>query len=361
MHPQKKEILKQFTIGFLPLLIYILVEDLVGFMAAVTLAVVFAAVQLMVIFFREKKWDFFTLLDLGILVLLSGISLAFHSDRMIKLKPAFMNLLFIGMIGVTVYSSRPLLIEMLRRNLRGIPLEEDQVKEMKRMMKGVLVLLVFHTGLIIYAAYYLSSEAWGFISGGLFYLLFVFMIILELARKKWNQIRLERKYADDEWFPLVNPEGKIIGKVPRTLVHDNPSLLHPVIHLHVLNRRGEIYLQRRAEHKEIQPGKWDTAVGGHVRFGETVEEALRREAEEELGVDHLNVEFLLRYVWRTEWESELVYVFRSIAEGPFRHPAEEIAEGRFWRRSEIEKNIPRQLFTPNFLFEYGMLRQMKIF
>lgn len=40
-------------------------------------------------------------------------------------------------------------------------------------------------------------------------------------------------------------------------------LLHPVVH-HLFNFRGELYLQKRPEWKDIQPGRWDTAVGGHV-------------------------------------------------------------------------------------------------
>ena len=45
-------------------------------------------------------------------------------------------------------------------------------------------------------------------------------------------------------------------------------LLHPVVHLHVMREGGFLYLQKRAMDKDIQPGKWDTAVGGHVDFGE---------------------------------------------------------------------------------------------
>ena len=51
-------------------------------------------------------------------------------------------------------------------------------------------------------------------------------------------------------------------------------LLHPVVHLHLFNSRGELYLQKRPEWKDIQPGRWDTAVGGHVDYGETVDEKL---------------------------------------------------------------------------------------
>ena len=88
----------------------------------------------------------------------------------------------------------------------------------------------------------------------------------------------------EELFPIVDDSGNVLGKATRGECHNGSRLLHPVVHLHVFNSRGEVYLQRRPEWKDIQPGKWDTAVGGHLDYGETPEEALRREVSEELGI-----------------------------------------------------------------------------
>ena len=80
----------------------------------------------------------------------------------------------------------------------------------------------------------------------------------------------------EELFPVVAPDGRVIGSATRGECHGGSMLLHPVVHLHVFNARGELYLQQRPDWKDIQPGRWDTAVGGHVDFGESVEEALWR-------------------------------------------------------------------------------------
>ena len=85
-----------------------------------------------------------------------------------------------------------------------------------------------------------------------------------------------------ETFPLVDENGVVIGSATRGECHDGSKLLHPVVHLHVFNSKGELYLQKRPAWKDIQPGKWDTAVGGHIDYGETPEEALTREVREEL-------------------------------------------------------------------------------
>jgi isopentenyldiphosphate isomerase len=160
------------------------------------------------------------------------------------------------------------------------------------------------------------------------------------------------KDNNQELFPLVDEEGRVIGKATRGECHDGSHLLHPVVHLHVFNSRGEVYLQKRPEWKDIQPGKWDTAVGGHIDYGETPEQALLREVREELGIETFTPKHMGTYVFDSKRERELVYVNKTTYDGPIRPSTEELDGGRFWTIEEIRQAIGGQILTPNFESEF---------
>ena len=159
----------------------------------------------------------------------------------------------------------------------------------------------------------------------------------------------------EELLPLVNEKGEVIGKSPRSACHSDKSLLHPVVHLHIFNSAGDIYLQKRPDSKLVQPGKWDTAVGGHVSYGETIEEALIKEMREELGLENIEYSFYKKYIWESEIERELIHIFIAKNIREITINTDEVEDGRYWSTKEIKQGIEKNIFTPNFIHEFGML------
>ncbi len=156
----------------------------------------------------------------------------------------------------------------------------------------------------------------------------------------------------DSLVPEVDDQGNITGAMTRREAHSGTRRLHPVVHLHVFNSKGGLFLQKRPDWKDIQPGKWDTAVGGHVDLGESVEQALRREVREEIGITDYTPDRITHYVFESEKERELVFVFRTVYDLPVTPDKEELADGRFWSPEEISENLGKGVFTPNFENEY---------
>lgn len=156
----------------------------------------------------------------------------------------------------------------------------------------------------------------------------------------------------DEVLPVVDVQGRVVGSATRRECHSRSNILHPVVHLHLIRSDGALFLQLRPMSKFVQPGKWDTAVGGHVDFGESIDSALLRETQEELGLTDLEVKFIDSYIFESEIERELVYVYFSRFDDEISHFSAEVSAGRYWTVDEINLAIGTGVLTPNFEKEY---------
>lgn len=154
-----------------------------------------------------------------------------------------------------------------------------------------------------------------------------------------------------ELLAVVNERGEIMRNLPRSEIHGNPSLMHRVVHVLVFNSKGELLLQKRSMNKDVAAGKWDTSVGGHVSSDESLDEAVRREMEEELGITSCELEFLYTYIHSNEYETELVYTYSCYYDGEINFQKDEIDEVRPWSMEEIKRNIGNGILSDNFEHE----------
>jgi len=163
----------------------------------------------------------------------------------------------------------------------------------------------------------------------------------------------------NEILPVVNENGDVISSASRKECHNGSMLLHPVVHLHVMNHTGHLLLQKRSMDKLIQPGKWDTSVGGHIDYGESVAQSLAREAAEEIGLRSFFPKLICCYVMTSNVERELIYSHITRVDDSFCPESidGETDELKFWSFVDITKKIGSGIFTPNFEHEFQLLMQ----
>lgn len=351
----KLDVLKSLAPGFLPLLVFIAADAIWGTKIGLIVAVVVGILEFIISYVREKIVDKFILLDVGLIVVLGVVSILLENEIFFKLKPALIELIFCIILGVSVFSPVNVMLLISRRYMKNIEFGKAQIDQLNKSLRIMFYIFLVHTVLIIYSAFFMSKGAWAFISGGLFYIIFGVYFVFELVRNKLKQKQWQEKYKHEEWFDIVDEEGRVKGKAPRSVCHSGPGMLHPVVHLHVIDSKNRIFLQKRAITKEILPGKWDTAVGGHLTSGETVENALKRETEEELGIADFKAQLAAKYVWKSDIESELVFMFVCKYDKTIVINKEEIDEGKFFKIKKIKEMLGKGIITPNFEFEFDII------
>src|SRR4030042_2591668 len=93
----------------------------------------------------------------------------------------------------------------------------------------------------------------------------------------------------DEYLDLVDENDNVIGKKLRSEIYAENLSNYRVINVFIVDSKGEILMPRRTASKKIFPLCLDMSVGGHVRSGESYEEALKHETKGEVGINIENV------------------------------------------------------------------------
>jgi len=152
----------------------------------------------------------------------------------------------------------------------------------------------------------------------------------------------------DEFFYVVDENDNVVGKASREECHSNPSLIHRSVYVFVLNKRGEIFIQRRSLEKDLYPGFYTASATGHVNYGEDYEEAAKRELKEELNID-APLERLGKVKSFSETEREISMIYICRYDGEIRINRKEIIEGSFMSMEDIEEDLK----TGDKKFAYG--------
>ncbi len=352
---RKTDLFRSLLPGLLPLLVFIVADEIWGTIIGMWVAVGLGIIEFTYIYIRQRKPDRFVLFDTLLIVAMGLVSIWLENEIFFRLKPFIIGIILCSILGISAFSGKNIMLLMSRRYLKNVSVSPVAEKRLHFTLQIMFWIFLLHTLLVLYAVFYMNSQAWAFISGPLLFILFGVFLVFEIVKTRFKT--KTNIVENAEWVPLVDEHGKITGKATRDAVHNGSKLLHPVVHLHVINGNMMLLLQKRSASKFIQPGKWDTAVGGHVDFGEDVLNALRREAAEELHIENPEPIPLKSYIWESEIEKELVFSFVEFRDHIFSFDKNEIEEVRFWSFSDIKNEIPKGIFTPNFVTEFEILQQ----
>ncbi len=343
--------LKGLAPSVLLVAIYFIVEEFWGPTIGLYAAIILGAIEFVITRIREKIWDKIILWTTLFFCIPGLITIYMEDSTLAKLQPAIIETILCILTGVFAFSKIDLTATLPAAYCNEIHFTQTQLKEVHRMFRILFYLLCIHTLLSFAAILFMPQKIADFISSPLLYILIGGYLLVLFIRNKI----IIHKMKKEERLPIVNEKGEVIGQAPRSVCHSGSKLLHPVVHLHILNEKHDIFLQKRSMKKDLLPGIWDTAVGGHIGINEKLEDALKRETFEELGITKLEAQFIGSYVWESTRERELVFSFLCKQYDHIQIDNDEVDEGRFWTEKEIKEGISQNLLTPNFVHEYNLL------
>jgi len=147
-----------------------------------------------------------------------------------------------------------------------------------------------------------------------------------------------------EFLDVVNDKDEVIDKASRNEIYEK-SLKHRIVHVLLFNNEGRLALQLRSQNTSFCLGHWSTSAGGHVRSGETYEEAAIREMKEEIGI-----EASIKPLCKLKYKNKLLKIFKAKYEGVCKFN-EEVDNVIFFSLSQIKEMVKMgDKFHPELLF-----------
>ena len=157
-----------------------------------------------------------------------------------------------------------------------------------------------------------------------------------------------------EFFDIVDEDDHNIGKASREECHKR-GLIHRSVMFFVFDDEGRVLVTKRTKTKDFFPGYWSIVLGGHVHAGESYEEAVVREMEEEAKLK-VKPFLITSFKKRIPEEKENVKVYGVLAKDNLTLNDEELERGEFLGIDEIEEKLKSQNFLPETEILFGILK-----
>ena len=168
----------------------------------------------------------------------------------------------------------------------------------------------------------------------------------------------------EEYFDTYTRDGEFLGVKPKSFCHSkNADCYHKAVCAFLINKKGELLIQKRASTKKNQPNKWASTSAGHVDAGEDVFKAIQRETFEEIGLNLSASEFVLEKVFTLDDSLEFMHLFFAKSDAKLSEiviQKEEVSEVKWISIKELE----RLMFSDDFVliedeFKFEVLNILK--
>jgi isopentenyl-diphosphate delta-isomerase len=175
----------------------------------------------------------------------------------------------------------------------------------------------------------------------------------------------QKMYMEDQIIQ-VDANDRELGFIDKSKAHEGEGILHRAFSIVVVNGRGEMLIQKRSSRKPLWGSYWANACCSHQRKGETLEEAVHRRIQEEVGLD-CELREIFSFLYHAHFEdkgseNEIDHVFMGTYDGDVTPNPDEIAETKWIRFEDLRRDIAENpgVYAPWFRIIVDMMRSRKL-
>ncbi len=358
MKKLRKQIKESFfnpILHLLPLLLFLVLDELYGIPTAWKISFPVVLISVLYVYFVYNKiftWHLiFTFMFLVISIIASV-------EYFIPVPGLFKQLVY-ELVAFSFLAALIFFRKWIQKKISGmlsklVPMSNN-LDEMYKVIWALFVLL----GVYISAYFilqktirtnvllYIKFLRYVYVSG------IIFMIVYEIVRV---QI-IRTKLLGEEWWPIVNKNGKIIGSIQHlTSLNDENKYMHPIIRVMLIDK-GRVLLQKRTANSHIFPGLWDTSISNHVKMTETIEKCVERTAFERYSLQNFKYVFLSNYILETANEYHYAILFVSCQQMDMQLNPTFVEQTKWWTQQQIEENLNTGIFSENLKIEYDLVKR----
>ena len=146
----------------------------------------------------------------------------------------------------------------------------------------------------------------------------------------------------EEKVVLVDQFDNPIGTMLKMEAHEK-AVLHRAFSVFILNKKGELMLQKRALHKYHSPSLWTNTCCSHQREGEDTLDAGQRRLKEEMGFS-VPLQALFHFIYKSPFDNGLTeHELDHVLLGTFDQSpvlnSEEVADWKWMSLEAIAEDI----------------------
>lgn len=357
MKKLRKQIKESFfnpILHFLPLIIFLVVNNLFGLSVAWKISFPLALILLIYIYFvynRIFTWHLiFTIIYLVVSLIASlemFLPIPFISQSVVN---EFIITLFL--FGFILF--RKNIQKVLINILSDLIPMTNNFDELYRVIWAFFFLLVFYiTTFQIILIIDKNAQIYQHMLQYVYVSIAAFLTLCELLRVQIIRSKLIR----EEWWPIVSNQGKIVGSIQHlTSLNDENKYMHPVVRVLFIDK-SMVLLRKISSADPESHDLWDTSISNHVKMGETIEQCVEKTTVENFSLDNFKYMYLSSYIIEGKNEKQYAFLFVSCQQTEYNLNPTFLEQTKWWTQKQIEANLLEGIFTENFRSEFDLLQR----